>query len=99
MQVDFCRTSPGCEFDRRRYLVFVAVYSARRQQAHNVHGAICSQGFIYGLCIGGVVIEAAIGNGLVYSRDALEDNPAGTQAHMAHFRVAHLPSGEAHIQP
>ena len=51
-----------------------------------------------GAAVGRVAIKAAVGNRLVDQGDILVDDPARTQAHMAHLGIAHLAGGQAHIQ-
>ena len=63
-----------------------------------MYGAIVGHGFVDCLAIRFVVEEGAICNRLINTGDILVDNAAGTEAHMADFRVAHLSLGQANIE-
>ena len=85
MQVNPAGTAFGSQPYSRENLFFVAVHTARRQQAEQVHRTVCGNRFVDGAGKGRILVEAAVGDGLVDAGYVLKDHTPGTQAHMPHF--------------
>ena len=76
----------------------VAVHAAVGEQAEDVQGAIVRLGVVHGLEIGGVLKEAAVGDGVGYLGQVLEHDAARADVRVTDLAVAHLPFGQADVQ-
>ena len=77
----------------------VGVNAAVGQEAEQVQGGALLQAGVHGVEIGGVLEKAAVLNGAGNPGQVLEDHPAAADVGVAHLAVAHLPVGQAHVQP
>ena len=98
MQIDFFRTALGGQFNHRHDVIFVAVNAARREQAHNMNGLACGNGFIYRSGERWVGKECTFFDFNVQARQVLINDTACAQVNVTHFRVAHLTIRQADFQ-
>ena len=77
----------------------VAVDAAVGQQAHQVQGGPPFPAVLHGLQIGRILEELPAVDVPADVGQVLEYHPARADVGVAHLAVAHLPIGQAHIQP
>ena len=75
----------------------MAVHAAVGQQAHKVQRLAVVLGVVHGLQQGLVLIHVAVLGGLGDAGQLLVDNAARADVGVAHFAVAHLAVGQAHV--
>ena len=77
----------------------VAVYAAVGAQAHHMQGLAVGLGVLNGLDVDRVFKKFAVLNLLRHLRQDLEHHAARAHVGVADLGVAHLPLGQAHVQP
>lgn len=99
MQINGFGAALCSQLDHGQDVLVVAVHAARRQQAHDMHRLAGRYGLIDGGGQHRVGEEVAVGDRFVQPGQILVHDAAGAQVDVADFRVAHLPIGQADIQP
>ena len=79
-------------------VILMRMHAAGRQQAEHVYRTARGYGAIDGRSVAFIVVEAAVGYGLVNAGDILVDDAPRPKAHMSDLRVSHLALGQTHIQ-
>ena len=87
----------GGDLQKREDLLLLAVHAAGREQAHHVQGAAGRLDPVETLVQRPIAGKLTLLNRPVDPGQILIDHPAGTQVHVADFRVAHLPVRQAHV--
>ena len=77
----------------------MGVDAAVGQQAHQMQGGIPLKACVHGVVVGRIGKKVPVGDGLRDPGKVLEDHPAAADIGVAHLAVAHLPIGQAYIQP
>ena len=75
----------------------MAMHAAVAQKSHQMQTVTLCLGLTQRIEQHGIMIEPAFVDVFVDQSQILEDNAAGTENHMAHFRVAHLTRRQADI--
>ena len=78
-------------------MVDVGMYPAIAYQSHKVNRLIVSFSIVESLFQHRLFPEAVVGNRQIYLCEILIYNAPGTEVHMSHLAVAHLPFGKANI--
>ena len=76
-------------------MALVAVYTPWRQQTHHMGSAATFLKFFGEGNKLFVTVQRAVCNRLINARQVLQHDTPAAQIHMAHFRIAHLPVGQA----